>query len=76
MKALILLALLLQACTMPDAKPGAAPATGLANPASVFCVEQGGHLEIRKTPTGQEGWCHLPDGRVIEEWALFRQQNG
>ncbi|MGJ8515496.1 putative hemolysin [Carnimonas bestiolae] len=42
------------------------------NPASRYCVEQGGKLEIRKGPQGETGYCHLPDGRVIEEWTLFR----
>lgn len=48
-------------------------AVEMANPASVFCVEQGGKLEIRKNADGSEyGMCHLPDGRVVEEWAFFR----
>ena len=45
---------------------------GIANPASVYCIEQGGKLEIRKTANGEVGYCHLPDGRIIEEWAFFR----
>jgi putative hemolysin len=50
----------------------AAQAVGLANPASVFCIEQGGTLELRNTMEGSVGYCHLPDGTVIEEWELFR----
>ncbi len=46
-------------------------ATGLANPASVNCVNQGGTLEIRDTPQGQIGVCHV-NGTECEEWALFR----
>lgn len=50
----------------------AAPA-GLANPASVNCEETlGGTLEIVTTSVGQTGYCHLPDGRVCEEWDLYR----
>ena len=45
---------------------------GMANPASVYCVEQGGTLEIRNETEGQIRYCHLPDGQVVEEWALFR----
>ena len=44
----------------------------MPNSASKYCVDQGGKLEIRNGPTGQTGWCHLPDGRVVEEWELFR----
>lgn len=45
---------------------------GMANPASTYCVQQGGRSEIRKQPAGEAGYCHLPDGRVVEEWAFFR----
>lgn len=45
---------------------------GLANPASAYCVEIGGVLEIIERVGGQVGMCHLPDGRVCEEWALFQ----
>lgn len=47
-------------------------AIGMPNPASVYCKDQGGTLEIRKGEKGDTGYCHLPDGRIIEEWALFR----
>jgi putative hemolysin len=45
---------------------------GMANPASTFCIESGGTLEIVETPEGQIGNCTLPNGTVCEEWALFR----
>jgi hemolysin len=52
------------------------PMTGMPNPASEFCVKQGGKLEIKKDKDGGEyGMCHLPDGTVVEEWAYFRQHN-
>ena len=50
-------------------------AVGIANPASVFCVEQGGSLEIEDEESGQTGYCHLADGTVIEEWEFFRDKN-
>jgi len=49
------------------------PATGIANPASVYCAERGGRLEIVDAPGGQAGFCVLPDGRRVEEWALYRE---
>ncbi len=66
----VALMLALAGCTSapPEPKP-----VGMPNPASVHCTEQGGTLEIRNGPGGQTGYCHLPDGRVIEEWELFRQ---
>ncbi|KCY74058.1 I78 family peptidase inhibitor [Acinetobacter sp. 796380-1375] len=48
------------------------PKNGLPNPASQYCVEQGGKLEIRNETNGQVGYCHLPNGQVVEEWKLFR----
>ena len=44
----------------------------IANPASVYCVQQGGRVEIERTDKGERGWCVLPDGRRIEEWKFFR----
>ena len=59
-----------------DAEPSdtTAPA-GLANPASVFCVDQGGTVEIVDEADGQVGYCILPDGTRIEEWEYFRSQS-
>ncbi|ENO87343.1 putative hemolysin [Thauera linaloolentis] len=51
-------------------------AVGMANPASTHCIDKGGKLEIRKDANGNAvGMCHLPDGSVIEEWALFRKDH-
>ncbi|MCP1241261.1 putative hemolysin [Acetobacter lambici] len=47
----------------------------MPNPASVYCVKKGGELKMETTDKGQVGYCHLPDGSVMEEWALFRQDN-
>ena len=46
----------------------------IANPASVYCVQRGGRVEIVTTAKGQIGICVLPDGRRIEEWKFFRSQ--
>ena len=48
-------------------------ASGLANPASVFCTSSGGTLQIEDSPAGQQGICTLPDGSKMEEWAYFRK---
>ena len=47
-------------------------AAGIANPASTNCITLGGTLDITDTAEGQVGYCHLSDGRVCEEWSLFR----
>jgi putative hemolysin len=62
---------------VPGASPGgtgvpAAASSSLANPASTSCIHAGGQVEIKNETGGQVGYCHLPDGRVCEEWALYR----
>ncbi|MBN2459286.1 DUF333 domain-containing protein [Candidatus Woesearchaeota archaeon] len=54
--------------------PGSTGSTQLANPASAYCVEQGGTLELRDDyeNEGQIGMCILPNGVECEEWAYFR----
>jgi putative hemolysin len=47
--------------------------SALANPASKYCEEQGGRLEIRMAADGsQTGYCIFPDGSECEEWAYLR----
>ncbi|GEM_PF-323582 len=52
-------------------------ATGLPNPASKFCQDQGYKLEIRTAADGsQTGYCLFPDGTECEEWAFYRGECG
>ena len=52
--------------------PAAEPAQ-LANPAAVYCAEQGGQVDIRQDAAGGEvGYCQFDDGSECEEWAFFR----
>lgn len=45
----------------------------IANPASVYCEEEGGRLEIRTdADRGQVGYCLFEDGSECEEWAYYR----
>jgi len=46
--------------------------TGLPNPASVFCEEQGGKNETRTDASGgQYGVCLFEDGTECDQWAYF-----
>lgn len=45
---------------------------GMPNPASVNCIDLGGTLKIEMQEGGEVGFCHLPNGSICEEWALFR----
>jgi putative hemolysin len=70
---LILSVMTLNACCLPEDAGGA----GRANPASVYCEEQGYTLEIRTDKDGgQYGVCVFPDGTECDEWAFFRGECG
>jgi putative hemolysin len=45
----------------------------IANPASVFCAENGGTLQITTAADGsQGGLCVFPNGSKCDEWAYYR----
>jgi len=50
---------------------------GLANPASVYCINQSGKLEIRSDEQGnQYGVCIFDDGSECEEWKYYLGECG
>ena len=60
-----------------ECKPGAATPTpgnaNMPNPASVYCEQNGGKLEIRTAADGgQSGVCVFADGSECDEWAYMR----
>lgn len=73
--ALLLMLTALGGCTtQPAAAPAAPPSpptAGMANPAAQYCIAQGGTLKIVRGAGGEYGVCHLADGVVMDEWALF-----
>jgi hypothetical protein len=53
------------------------PQANIPNPASVYCGQNGGKLEIRTADDGsQNGICIFPDGSTCDEWAYFRGECG
>ena len=45
----------------------------MPNPASVYCTDNGGTLEIRTAEDGgQYGVCIFADGSECDEWTYFR----
>ena len=62
----IILLLLIVGCVQQNSQ--------IANPASVYCEEQGGSLEIRNTPAGQVGYCVFEDSTECEEWSYYRDE--
>lgn len=48
------------------------PISNIANPASTFCMENSGTLEILNWTWWQYGICKFTDGSKCEEWKYFR----
>ena len=71
---LILLGLLVTACSPEPTQPATPPeeVADMANPASQFCEARGFQSEIRDEADGQVGYCLFPDGSECEEWAYYR----
>lgn len=48
----------------------------IPNPASQYCIDQGGKLIPQKDKDGNEySLCKLPNGQTIEEWKLFKKDH-
>lgn len=74
MKPVVLIGAALILCGCMEASGAAGGGARIANPASENCIRLGGRLELREEAGGVVGYCHLPDGRVVEEWTLFRSR--
>jgi putative hemolysin len=65
--------ILFTSCSPIQATQIPTPATNMANPASVYCEQNGGTLDLRQDVTGGvAGVCVFPDGSECDEWAYFR----
>lgn len=67
-------ATLIAGCTVSGPDP--ALAIGIPNPASVYCIERGGTLDIEQSAGGDVNMCVLSDGTRIEEWKLYKRDHG
>lgn len=66
-------ALLLVAGCGSDGTAITGTSVGLANPASQYCVSQGGEVVMVTAASGaQQGICRLSDGTEVDEWEYFR----
>jgi len=49
------------------------PKANMPNPASVYCEQNGGRVELRPDASGAvAGVCVFPDGSECDEWAYYR----
>ena len=70
---ILVTAILMLGCTVS----GPDPIMGLQlpNPASVYCIERGGSINIKESPQGDVTTCVLSDGTEIDEWVYYRQNH-
>jgi putative hemolysin len=64
---------LLASCTVSGTNP--LMGLQLPNPASVYCIERGGTLDIKESPQGEVTTCVLADGTRVDEWTFYRQNH-
>jgi putative hemolysin len=79
----LFLCMTLTACNVSQIQSTSEPAandvveSGIPNPASVYCEQNGNKLEIITAADGsQSGVCVFPDGATCDEWAYFRGECG
>lgn len=68
---IVIVTFLLTSCILRRVTP--TPNANMPNPASVYCEEHGGKLDIRTDAAGgQAGVCVFPNGSECDEWAYYR----
>ena len=75
---IVVIAVGISGCGVSNGEPTAQPtgASGLANPASVYCEGLGYKLELRTDDTGSYGVCIFPDGSECDEWDFLAGRCG
>lgn len=70
---MLILTLLWASCNSDQLAAGPTPEPSMPNPASVYCEEHGGRLELRQDASGGvAGVCIFADGSECDEWVYFR----
>jgi len=72
---LLLLPLMVAACSSSKPDAPRPPEIGMANPAAVYCQQRGGERVPVQSPQGIRTKCKLPGGEVIDEWELWRRDH-
>jgi putative hemolysin len=70
----MLIGIVLSASCSPN-QTSPTPGPNMPNPASVYCEQNGGKLELGQDAAGGVvGLCIFPDGSKCDEWAYFRRE--
>ncbi|WP_159566481.1 putative hemolysin [Budvicia diplopodorum] len=73
--ALVSLSIFGCSANQPETDKGSNRQIGMANPASVYCIEKGGKLAKMTTGQGVSSDCILPSGERIDQWELYRRDH-
>lgn len=60
--------------SIPVEGPEPHPPGGLANPAAVYCIDQG--YELAPPKDGEDATCVFPDGSECPQWDFFNEECG
>ncbi|ENM5835146.1 DUF333 domain-containing protein [Vibrio metoecus] len=71
----IVVVTLLTGCARQENEYTVKEYTSMANPASVYCVEQGGKLEMVTEDGQRVTYCVTPAGERMEQWEYFRKNH-
>lgn len=75
---LLMSALVISGCTLASTGQSPQPSdpkSNMPNPASVYCEQNGGKLELRQDASGGvSGVCIFADESECDEWAYFRSE--
>ncbi|MGR3184187.1 putative hemolysin [Enterobacter cancerogenus] len=74
-KKLIFLSLIMVSACHSDQSINKKQPTGMGNPASGYCEQLGGRVSFSNSYKGVIGYCLLPDGELVEEWALYNESH-
>ncbi|MEZ8062103.1 MULTISPECIES: putative hemolysin [Vibrio] len=68
-------ALVLGGCANDYAEYSEVQRVSVANPASVYCVQQDGELDTVTENNQRTTYCVLQDGQRIEQWEYYRNNH-
>lgn len=73
-QSLCLFAVLLVVAGCATQKGGEHSQNQMTQLAAEYCESVGGETEVQETSLGIGRYCHLPDGRVENQWQLYRTE--
>ncbi|MCV5959587.1 DUF333 domain-containing protein, partial [Escherichia coli] len=67
--------MVLAGCSTYDGATRSTEYTSVANPAAVYCVQQGGELDTVSENGERVTYCVLSDDERVEQWEYYRNNH-